>query len=81
MPLWLDLLCTPMAAPETRTLRRMRYIWQAMCLTCAVAIGFFSSIRHAVGRADRCGRPPDRHRGIHLPLPYAKAAGRSGLLR
>ncbi|MBP2278469.1 hypothetical protein D9M73_72940 [compost metagenome] len=55
MPLWLDLLCTPMAAPETRTLRRMRYIWQAMCLTCAVAIGFFSSIRHAVGRAAPIG--------------------------
>ena len=41
MPLWLDLLCTPMAAPETRPLRRLRLAWQALCLTSAAVVGFF----------------------------------------
>ena len=50
MPLWLDLLRTPMAAPETRPLRRLRLAWQALCLTSAAVVGFFSSLRHAIGR-------------------------------
>ncbi|ARS28335.1 hypothetical protein [Sphingomonas sp. KC8] len=55
MPLWLDLLCTPMAAPETPELRRMRFTWQALCVTCALVVGLFSSLRHAVGRAAPIG--------------------------
>ncbi|OYY63281.1 hypothetical protein [Sphingomonas sp. 28-62-11] len=55
MPLWLDLLRTPMAAPETSTLRRMRFVWQALCITCALVIGLFSPLRHAVGRAAPIG--------------------------
>lgn len=55
MPLWLDLLCTPMAAPETPRLRRMRFTWQALCVTCALVIGLFSPLRHAVGRAAPIG--------------------------
>jgi hypothetical protein len=55
MPLWLDLLRTPMAAPETRVLRRMRFIWQALCVTSALVVGFFSPLRHAVGRAAPIG--------------------------
>ena len=51
MPLWLDLLRTPMAAPETPTLRRMRFIWQALCVTSALIVGLFSPLRHVVGRA------------------------------
>ena len=48
MPLWLDLLRTPMAAPETRPLRRLRLAWQALCLTSAAVVGFFSTLRHAI---------------------------------
>ncbi|MDF0490573.1 hypothetical protein PX554_20790 [Sphingomonas sp. H39-1-10] len=55
MPLWLDLLCTPMAAPETPKLRRMRLTWQALCVTCALVAGLFSPLRHAVGRAAPIG--------------------------
>ena len=55
MPLWLDLLRTPMAAPETSVLRRMRFTWQAMCVTCALGVGFFSPLHHAVGRAAPIG--------------------------
>lgn len=55
MPLWLDLLRTPMAAPETPKLRRMRFTWQALCVTCALVVGFFSSLRHAFGRAAPIG--------------------------
>ncbi|CUS45604.1 hypothetical protein MGWOODY_Smn909 [hydrothermal vent metagenome] len=55
MPLWLDLLRTPMAAPETRALRRMRLIWQALCVTCALVVGLISPLRHAVGRAAPIG--------------------------
>lgn len=55
MPLWLDLLRTPMAAPETRVLRRLRYLWQALCLVSAAAIGFFGSLHRAVGRPAALG--------------------------
>ncbi len=51
MPLWLDLLRTPMAAPETPKLRRMRFTWQALCVTCALVAGLFSPLHHVVGRA------------------------------
>lgn len=50
MPLWLDLLRTPMAAPETRALRRMRLTWQVLCLACALVVGLFKPLRHTVGR-------------------------------
>lgn len=38
MPLWLDLLKTPMAAPETRDLRTMRKTMQLLCVACAVGV-------------------------------------------
>lgn len=55
MPLWLDLLRTPMAAPESPKLRCMRFTWQALCLTCALVVGLFAPLRHAVGRAAPIG--------------------------
>lgn len=51
MPLWLDLLRTPMAAPETPQLRRMRFTWQALCLACAIIVGLFAPFHRAMGRA------------------------------
>jgi len=47
--LWLDLLRTPMAAPETRTLRRMRRTWQALCLTLAGSIAGFGMAQALLG--------------------------------
>lgn len=38
MPLWLDMLRTPMAAPETATLRRMRRTVLVLCLLSALAV-------------------------------------------
>ncbi len=38
MPLWLDLLRTPMAAPETDRLRGMRRTFQALCVGTALAV-------------------------------------------
>ncbi|KPH67037.1 MULTISPECIES: hypothetical protein [unclassified Novosphingobium] len=38
MPLWLDLLRTPMAAPETTRLRRMRRTFQLLCVSTALAV-------------------------------------------
>lgn len=38
MPLWLDLLRTPMAAPETDQLLGMRRTWQVLCVACAVCV-------------------------------------------
>jgi hypothetical protein len=55
MPLWLDLLRTPMAAPETRILRRMRFTWQALCLACAIWMGLFGHIHRIVGFAAVAG--------------------------
>lgn len=48
--LWLDLLRTPMAAPETPSLRRMRYLFQALCFLCAICIGTLSTILDLFGR-------------------------------
>lgn len=49
MPLWLDLLRTPMAAPETVTLKRMRRTWQGLCVVTALWIGLFGPIHRALG--------------------------------
>lgn len=49
MPLWLDLLRTPMAAPETRSLRRMRLTWQGLCIGTAVAAGCFRPLHRLLG--------------------------------
>ena len=38
MPLWLDLLKTPMAAPETAELRGMRRTFQILCVASAVGV-------------------------------------------
>lgn len=54
MPLWLDLLKTPMAAPETRTLRRMRFTWQGLCLVTALAIGLFADFHRRAGKLAPC---------------------------
>lgn len=54
MPLWLDLLRTPMAAPETRALRRMRFIWQGLCILLALSAGLFSALHGALGPAAPC---------------------------
>jgi len=48
--LWLDLLRTPMAAPETGPLRRMRFTWQALCILTAVGVGYFGPLHRALGR-------------------------------
>ncbi|GFE76070.1 hypothetical protein [Novosphingobium sp. TCA1] len=50
MPLWFDLLRTPMAAPETRGLRCLRLAWQTLCFSSALVIGFFGPLHRAVGR-------------------------------
>ena len=50
MPLWLELLRTPMAAPETSDLRRMRRTWQALCILLALVVGGFGPLRQWVGR-------------------------------
>jgi hypothetical protein len=55
MPLWLDLLRTPMAAPETRALRRLRFCWQALCLGSAASSGFFGPLHRTFGRPAAVG--------------------------
>lgn len=54
MPLWLDLLRTPMAAPETRSLHDLRMIWLALCVATALAVGGFHQLHVALGRAATC---------------------------
>jgi len=48
--LWFDLLRTPMAAPETPSLRRMRYLFQAFCFLSAASVGTLSTIQDVFGR-------------------------------
>lgn len=50
MPLWLDLLRTPMAAPETAHLRHLRMAWQALCVLTAVCVAFFAPMHKLMGR-------------------------------
>ena len=38
MPLWLDLMKTPMAAPETDDLRGMRRTFQILCVASALGV-------------------------------------------
>jgi len=54
MPLWLDLLRTPMAAPESRQLRRMRFTWQGLCVATALCIGFFPGVQRMAGHIAPC---------------------------
>ena len=54
MPLWFDLLRIPMAAPETRRLRRMRFAWQLLCLLTALCAGFVAPLRGVLGQAAPC---------------------------
>lgn len=54
MPLWFDMLRTPMAAPETASLKRLRFIWQGLCLTLAASVAGLESLRAFLGRAAPC---------------------------
>lgn len=49
MPLWLDMLRTPMAAPETRGLRRRRRLWQFLCIALAISVFFVGPLRARFG--------------------------------
>ncbi len=51
MSLWLDMLRTPMAAPETRTLQRQRHLWQLLCIALAVSILCLQPLRAFAGNA------------------------------
>ena len=55
MPLWLDLLRTPMAAPETDELRAMRRTFQVLCVLCAVGVLAISPLTSLLGRAAGVG--------------------------
>ena len=50
-PLWLDLLLTPMAAPETRWLRAMRMTLLAGFVALALGVLNMSTIAQVLGRA------------------------------
>ncbi len=50
MPLWLDLLKTPMAAPETRDLRTMRKTMQLLCVACAIGVLAISPLVRLFGQ-------------------------------
>ena len=46
---WLDWLRTPMAAPETRTLKAMRMAIIALCLALIISIAAIDPLRAAIG--------------------------------
>jgi uncharacterized membrane protein len=50
MPLWLDLLRTPMAAPETDNLRTMRRTFQVLCVASAIGVLAISPLVRLFGR-------------------------------
>ena len=49
MPLWLDLLRTPMAAPETRSLKAMRITILTVCGLLLGSIAALGPLRAAIG--------------------------------
>lgn len=55
MPLWLDLLKTPMAAPETDELRRMRRTFQILCVACGFGVLGISPLFALFGRVASFG--------------------------
>jgi len=50
MPLWLDLLRTPMAAPETDDLRVMRRTFQVLCVLSGLGVLAISPLMAVFGR-------------------------------
>ncbi|WP_336952433.1 hypothetical protein [Sphingobium aromaticivastans] len=77
MPLWLDLLRTPMAAPETRFLRFMRHAWQGLCLALAATILLFAPMRAWIGPlAPRLAAGLILLTAVHT-LIYFRAKGRA----
>ena len=50
MPLWLDLLRTPMAAPETDGLRSMRHTFQVLCTLSGLSVLAISPLTTLLGR-------------------------------
>jgi len=54
MPLWLDLIRTPMAAPETPALRRMRLTWMILCAGSGAGVSFVGPLTRGIGRAAPC---------------------------
>ncbi|VXC98745.1 conserved hypothetical protein [Sphingomonas sp. T1] len=50
MPLWLDLLRTPMAAPETDDLRVMRRTFQVLCVLSGLGVLAISPLVALFGR-------------------------------
>lgn len=50
MPLWLDLMRTPMAAPETDDLRAMRRTFQILCVASAISVLAISPAVRLFGR-------------------------------
>lgn len=50
MPLWFDLLRTPMAAPETRTLKRMRVTLLALFVVLAISSAWLSPLAILFGQ-------------------------------
>ena len=54
MPLWLDMLRTPMAAPETIRLRVMRLAWLSLCVALAGSVILLDPLRNQLGRAAPC---------------------------
>ena len=50
MPLWLDMMKTPMAAPETDDLRAMRRTFQILCVVSALGVLAISLLVHLFGK-------------------------------
>jgi hypothetical protein len=73
MPLWLDLLRTPMAAPETPRLRRMRRIFQALCVALCLTMLGFSALHAWLGQgAVALGACLLIATGLYTPLYFIK---------
>src|SRR3546814_16372159 len=54
MPLWLDMLRTPMAAPETIRLRVMRLAWLSLCVALAGSVILLEPLQDHLGKAAPC---------------------------
>lgn len=50
MPLWFDMLRTPMAAPETVSLKVMRRTWLLLCLSLAACVTLLEPLEARMGR-------------------------------
>src|SRR3546814_3262469 len=77
MPLWLAILRTPMAAPETIRLRVMRLAWLSLCVALAGSVILLEPLQDHLGKAAPCMIALLLGAALTLTIVYLRAKQRA----